>query len=124
MSKVKISFELDLSCNSSLNIATIADLRGSLQNLSSLLYELHTHHLVKLSEAHCYKGDPERPDSLEAIKAYLIKTYTEDAAVTEQLFNNYTVSGVTDDGHEFLSTHQNHNYHETMTIDGVLREDF
>lgn len=113
MSRVTVSFELDLKDNPSLNISKLEDLRGSLQNLSSLFHELHLHQLQKLTESMCYKGE-------EVMKQALISCNEQDLAITEQLFHNYTVSGTTDDGHTFESNHQQPGYKETMKIDGKI----
>lgn len=117
MSRVIVSFELDLKDNSSLNISKLEDLRGSLQNLSSLFHELHLHQLQKITDSMCYKGE-------EVMKKTLIRCSEEDAAITEQLFHNYTVSGTTDDGHTFETNHKEPGYQETMKIDGKIVSDF
>jgi hypothetical protein len=111
--KVKISFELDLSCNESLNIETLEDLRESLQNISSLFNRLHLDSLKRICDAHCYEGKHK-----QVMKEHLLMRSEQDAAVTEQLFNNYTVAGVTDDGHTFESNR------EIMKIDGIEAVDF
>ena len=113
--KVKVSFELDLSENPSLNIDTLKNLRGCLQNLSAFFHELHCHHLEKICKAHT--RDSETRD-------ILLKIYEADAAVSKQLFDNYTVEGVTDDGHDFVSNHQEPGYKEIMKIDGEIVRDF
>jgi hypothetical protein len=47
-----------------------------------------------------------------------------DADLSSQLFNNYTISGVTDDGHSFEHNHQEPGYKEITIIDGKEVDDY
>lgn len=110
--KVKVSFELDLSSNPSLNAKKLEHLRGSLQNLSSFFRELHLSNQDKLTDVMF------RTDLGDKTKKASIKICKANCATSAQLFNNYKVEGVTDDGHTFVTTHQEPGYRETMLIDG------
>lgn len=116
--KVTVSFELDLTNNDSLNIRTIEDLRGSLQNLSSFIHNLHLDNLSRTMNAMANRKDDP------VTREWTIKAYTQDQEVSEGIFNNYRVEGVTEDGHKFVSTHQEPGYKETMTIDGKEVSDY
>jgi hypothetical protein len=116
--KVKVSFELDLTNNDSLNVRTVEDLRGSLQNLSSYIYNLHLDNLQRTLKAMADKN------ANPIVKEAMIKAYTQDQEVSEGLFNNYTVEGTTEDGHKFESNHQEPGYKETMIIDGVIETNY
>lgn len=116
--KVVVSFELDLSKHPGFNVGSIAQLRGSLQNLSSFFHELHCLCLDKKTGAMANQTlDPK-------LKEAVLQHYDYDIAISEQLFNNYRVQGTTEDGHKFDSTHQEPGYKETMIIDGVETRDF
>jgi len=104
--EVRISFELNLSNHVGLNISGLSDLRGSLQNISSMIHNLHLSYLDKLRHAYVVED--------LVMREALIKHYEADIGVTEQLFNNYIIEGRTEDGHDFISVHK-----EVMMIDGV-----
>lgn len=116
--KIKLTVELDLAENPALNVPSIKELKGGLQNLGSWLNELHLTYLEKITNS---MGKPH-PDPAwqEAILAH----NQADAKVSEQLFNNYRIEGVTDDGHAFDFTHQEPGYKERMLIDGVETQEY
>jgi hypothetical protein len=113
--KVRISLELDLSSNPSLNIKTKEDLRGSLQNLGIFLGKLHTYNLTLVTKTLLDKSEH---------REYLIERAQQDSKVSDQIFNNYTVAGTTDDGHNFYFTHKEPGYVEQMVINGHIVKDY
>ncbi len=111
--KVKVTFELDLK-DTHYNIKKVKLIPICLQNLSSWFNELHLHKLQKrVSELADKVGC--KP---EVVKA-LLEHQEQDLKLSEQLFNNYRVEGVTEDGHKFEFTHQDPGYKELTLVDGV-----
>ena len=109
--KVKVCFELDLS-GSPYNVEKISDLVGSLQNLGSWLNELNNHYLdQKLRVESETNLPPEMKDALR-------EAYKIEQNLSKQLFNNYSVSGRTEDGHDFEHNHKEPGYREQTFIDG------
>lgn len=119
--KVNVSFELDLSAHPGINIETLKQLRGGLQNLSSFFHELHLTNLCHLTDA---MAKPVTESFSQEFKTALIESYQWDCDLSDQLFKNYQVQGVTDDGHSFNSVHQEPGYREKMLIDGIETQEF
>ena len=116
--KVTVSFELELSENPALNIKSLDDLRGSLQNLGSFFHELH------LTNSEKILNTLANPDPEPLMQEALLEANRVDALVSAQLFNNYRVQGKTEDGHVFDFTHQEPGYKEEMIIDGQVTGEY
>jgi len=115
--KVKITFELDLK-DTHYNVNKVRLIPVCLQNLGQWLYKLHCHYLsdkfermVKNAAADCVYNDE--------MKKALMEHADQDLKLSEQLFNNYKVEGVTEDGHTFEFTHKDPGYNEQTKVDGV-----
>src|SRR5579862_6890295 len=107
--KVKISIELDLSECSGYNINTVDDIKDGLQNLSFWLNELHLAQHRRLFDTLDIDGSPMQEEIKKAIK--------EDLNLSKQLFNDYYVEGITEDGHNFTFSHREPGYIERLFID-------
>ena len=115
--KVKIAFELDLK-DTHYNIKKIKLIPICLQNLGQWFYELHLHYLTKRIDD-LYRVTKE--DSIydgEDRKA-IMEDAEQNLKLSEQLFHNYKIEGITDDGHTFQFTHQGPVYKEETLVDGV-----
>ncbi len=115
--KVKVTFELDLK-DTHFNINKVKLIPVCLQNLGQWFYELHCYYLshkldrmVSNAAKDCIYND--------AMKKALIEAAEQDLVLSEQLFNNYKVEGVTEDGHKFEFSHQDPGYKEKTLVDGV-----
>lgn len=115
--KVKITFELDLK-DTHYNIKKVKLIPVCLQNLGMWLDKLNCHYLsnkfdrlVANAAADCVYND--------AMKKALLEHDDQDIKLSGQLFNNYKVEGVTDDGHKFKFTHKGPGYKERTFVDGV-----
>jgi len=106
--KVKITFELDLK-GTHYNIPNKSVLNLYLQNLGSWIHALHLKYLDNRIEAQLYKGDP-------ATKKAHIMHAEQDAKLSAQIFNNYTVEGTTENGQHFKFTHQEPGYKEELKV--------
>ena len=115
--KVKVTFELDLK-DTHYNIKKVKLIPVCLMNLGMWLDKLHCHYLekeldalVRTTKADCTYND--------AMKKAIMENAEVDTALSKQLFNNYKVEGVTEDGHKFEFTHQDPGYKEQTLVDGV-----
>lgn len=115
--KIKVTFELDLK-DTHYNIDKVKLIPVCLQNFGQWFYKLHCHYLneklerlVKNSAGDCIYNDE--------MKKALVESDNQDLMLSEQLFNNYKVEGITEDGHGFEFTHQDPGYKEKTLVDGV-----
>lgn len=109
--KVVITFELDLA-DTPYNISNPSLIPVCLQNLGSWVGGLHRHYLER------------RLSSIEnvtnaATRQALLKAQAHDAELASQIFNNYRVSGVTENGSTFEFTHTEPGYREKLTVNGA-----
>lgn len=107
--KVTVQFEIDLK-DTAYNIDKVRLIPVCLQNLGSWLNHLHLHYLSERVE-HIYRSSPEMQKAMR-------EHVEQDLKLSEQLFNNYKVSGTTEDGHTFTFTHQDPGYKERTIVDG------
>jgi hypothetical protein len=111
--KVKITFELDLK-DTSYNVDKVRLIPVCLQNLGNWFYNLHLYYLhenIRLIAASSKNIDKRW---VKAVSEH----HEENESLSEQLFYNYRVEGTTEDGHEFVFTHQDPGYKEKTLVDG------
>ena len=108
--KVKISFELDLA-GTHYNMRNEKCIPECLQNLGSLVNELHLRQLEEsLRILDDYKDD-------KVMRKALMSHNEQDKKLTSQLFHNYAVEGVLENGKKFTFTHTEPGYKENLTIE-------
>ena len=108
--KVQISFELDLADTTD-NVNKISDLPLVIQNISDLIYHGPKNYLHE-EIMDCLTG--EKTETKNLMYVY----YKKLQDLTDQIFNNFKIKGVTEDGHIFCFTHQEPGYVEETLIDG------
>lgn len=115
--KVKITFELDLA-DTSYNIDKVKLIPICLQNLGQWFYKLHCHYLsqkfddlFRITNKDCTYND--------AMKKAIMEHAEENLKLSGQMFNNYQVEGLTEDGHTFKFTHTDPGYNEATLVDGT-----
>ena len=106
--KFRISFDIDAT-GTSFSIKDRNGVNVVLQNLSSLVYELHKKVLSDRVNSFSY------PCS-EDMKIAMRNNYNEKLKLTEQIFNNWKVEGTMEDGKTFTFTHKEPGYQEEMTF--------
>lgn len=119
--KVKLSIELDLS-GTSYNIKDIPDLNdGVISNISSWLYELNLLYGDKKLKVFTTSVPSKTPEEEKLWRDALHKIADDDLKLSSQLFHNFHIEGVTEDGHSFSFTHKEPGYKEQFLIDGIDR---
>lgn len=106
--KLQVTFELDTTGTSFAIKHKGDEVTAVLQNLSSMLQTLKCHFLERNLDTLTDKTlTPEMRDAL-------LEHYEEEIKLADQIFNNYRVVGTMEDGKEFVFTHQEPGYRETM----------
>ena len=97
--EITISFKLKLD-DTSYNVNTKNDLALTIVNIGDWLRELHLANIEKRIVCEFDSGFLHEPGNEESLAA-AIKSYDEDKKLSAQIFDNYSVSGIMEDGTTF-----------------------
>jgi len=115
--KVRITFELDLK-DTHYNINKVKFIPICLENLVGWFYKLHTHYLNQKFDDLFTTTAPDCTYN-DAMKKAIMDNVEQDLTLSKQLFNNYKIEGVTDDGHTFEVSRNDSGFIEGILVNGV-----
>jgi len=115
--KVKITFELDLK-DTHYNIKKVKLIPVCLMNLGMWFSKLNCHYLSDKCDRIVANSAKDCPYN-DVMKKALLEQVDQNITLSGQLFNNYRIEGITEDGYKFEFTHQDPGYKEKTLVDGV-----